>query len=165
MKLSLSGLENNKKLKVEFNEAVKMPSEYGLVNSSPIVRFDGWIQKSEDLFILNGNLTSEISLSCGKCLTVVTVTVNDAAFERFSEKADSEDEDVWHIQSLSDFDISPQILLNLQMLIPMSVLCRDNCKGICRYCGVNLNDISCDCAELNREIDPRFANLKQLNFE
>ena len=162
MNISLSGLENNKKLSVEFCEAVEIPEDYGLADCSPVAEFRGFIRKSDDDFLLEGSLKSDVLLPCGKCLQDVRISLESEVFERFSTKQSSDEEEVWHIQSLSSVDITPQILLNLQLLIPMNALCTDDCKGICRYCGRNLNEANCNCDELNREIDPRLEKLKEL---
>ena len=37
-------------------------------------------------------------------------------------------------------DVRQEIILNL----PARILCRDNCKGLCIDCGVNLNNQECD---------------------
>lgn len=39
------------------------------------------------------------------------------------------------------------------------ILCREDCRGLCPGCGVNLNEISCECKP---ETDPRLAALGQL---
>lgn len=39
--------------------------------------------------------------------------------------------------------ISGEVLLNL----PVKVLCSQDCKGICRVCGTNLNRCTCGCDE------------------
>jgi uncharacterized protein len=49
-----------------------------------------------------------------------------------------------------------QILLAL----PMHLLCRPECKGLCITCGQNLNAGPCSCD--TEEIDPRLAALKKL---
>ena len=46
-----------------------------------------------------------------------------------------------------------EILVNL----PMKVLCREDCKGICSRCGKNLNEGTCDCDK--SELDPRMAQI------
>ena len=38
-------------------------------------------------------------------------------------------------------------------------LCREDCRGICPGCGVDLNKGTCKC---KKQIDPRFAVLEQL---
>ena len=49
------------------------------------------------------------------------------------------------------------LLLNL----PEQVLCKEDCKGLCPECGTNLNLKDCDCGD--KDIDPRWAALKNLN--
>jgi uncharacterized protein len=50
-----------------------------------------------------------------------------------------------------------QILLDL----PQQFFCSDDCKGLCLKCGSNLNLIDCNCIE--KEIDPRWAALKNIS--
>ena len=52
--------------------------------------------------------------------------------------------------------IGNELLLNL----PMKVLCREDCKGICRKCGTNLNHSSCSCDTV--ELDPRMAVIAEI---
>jgi uncharacterized protein len=52
--------------------------------------------------------------------------------------------------------VREQIILNQ----PEQVFCREDCKGLCEKCGANRNLIDCKCEE--KEIDPRWAALKNL---
>jgi uncharacterized protein len=47
--------------------------------------------------------------------------------------------------------------------LPMSVLCRDDCAGLCPRCGADLNEGSCDCTD--DEMDPRWAALEALRMK
>ncbi len=47
--------------------------------------------------------------------------------------------------------------------IPMKFLCREDCKGLCEKCGVNLNDKNCECDK--QSYDLRFEKLKNLTFD
>lgn len=49
-----------------------------------------------------------------------------------------------------------EILLNL----PTKVLCREDCKGICRQCGKDLNEGECGCDTFVP--DPRMAVIKDI---
>ena len=40
-----------------------------------------------------------------------------------------------------DEDVRQEVILNL----PMRVLCKEDCKGICARCGMNLNKDECKC--------------------
>ena len=42
---------------------------------------------------------------------------------------------------------------------PMKVLCKEDCKGVCQFCGANLNEGQCSC---KKPVDPRLEALKQL---
>jgi uncharacterized protein len=52
--------------------------------------------------------------------------------------------------------VREQILL----AVPEQVFCREDCKGLCLKCSANRNLIDCNCEE--KEIDPRWAALKNL---
>lgn len=48
---------------------------------------------------------------------------------------------------------------------PTKVLCREDCKGICKICGQNLNTGTCDCEDTGA--DPRMSAIRDLfkNFK
>ena len=48
---------------------------------------------------------------------------------------------------------------------PMKVLCKEDCAGICKKCGKNLNHGTCDCEKT--ELDPRMAVIQDVfkNFK
>ena len=75
-----------------------------------------------------------------------------------------EDDDaiIFDGQELDLVDIIEQ---TLDFKIPASVLCKEDCKGLCQGCGANLNIEACSCNESANDeeiIDPRFAKLKDL---
>jgi len=51
----------------------------------------------------------------------------------------------------------------LSLELPEQVLCRPDCAGLCAICGVNLNDEPEHAHE--RELDPRWAKLKELKLD
>ena len=52
-------------------------------------------------------------------------------------------------------DIDRLVLDELFTIIPMNVLCKEDCKGICKVCGTNLNKSTCNCDQTVP--DPRMA--------
>jgi uncharacterized protein len=48
------------------------------------------------------------------------------------------------------------------LAMPGHTLCREECKGLCANCGVDLNQNNCDCA--TKQIDSRWEKLKDLQF-
>jgi uncharacterized protein len=57
-------------------------------------------------------------------------------------------------------DLSPLVREQIILALPTRPLCREDCKGLCSSCGVNLNVQACTCA--TRIGDPRLAVLRNL---
>lgn len=57
-------------------------------------------------------------------------------------------------------DISKEIYDYTYLSIPMRILCKEDCKGLCLKCGTDLNENSCSCE--NEEVDPRWLPLMKL---
>jgi uncharacterized protein len=51
----------------------------------------------------------------------------------------------------------------LLLAVPVKILCRESCKGLCPSCGKNLNDGPCSCAE--DTADSRWDALKNIRFD
>jgi uncharacterized protein len=61
-------------------------------------------------------------------------------------------------------DLEPMLREVIVLEFPMApVVCRDDCKGLCPECGVNRNEVDCDC---DTEVkDLRWAALEDIKFE
>ncbi len=46
--------------------------------------------------------------------------------------------------------------------LPVAPRCRTDCAGLCPVCGVDRNDVTCECVEA--EDDPRWAALRSLEL-
>ena len=57
-------------------------------------------------------------------------------------------------------DITDDVRSALLLALPIRFLCREDCRGLCPRCGVDLNQGACDCAPLN--VDPRWEALRGL---
>ncbi len=66
----------------------------------------------------------------------------------------SESDEISYIEDCS-LDIDMLVLDELYTLLPMTVLCKEDCKGICKVCGINLNESTCNCDQTVP--DPRMA--------
>lgn len=114
--------------------------------------------------LIQGNAKLTFVLACDRCLRDVDYTF-DLSFDSEVVSPDYPDID-------TDDDVSSRImegyhlnvdeLINNELLLewPMKVLCKDDCKGICRICGQNLNDGNCGCDDFVP--DSRMAAIKDL---
>lgn len=102
-----------------------------------------------------------LEIPCDRCLQPVPYRVDidyfkDLDLNKTSEEKISElDEEVF--LSGTEFDSEMFIYNEVLVNLPMKVLCRTDCKGICNRCGANLNLGSCKCH--NAEPDPRMSKI------
>ena len=54
-------------------------------------------------------------------------------------------------------DVDQMILEQIELALPMRLICRDDCKGLCYRCGADLNEGACPCKA--EETDSRLSVL------
>lgn len=89
-----------------------------------------------------GEIEYFVSTKCSRCLDDV-IFHNIVEFdETFSEDDNS---DGAYLYSRGLVDLTEMVNEKLLLSFPVSVLCKEDCKGICSGCGVNLNHEDCKC--------------------
>ncbi len=63
----------------------------------------------------------------------------------------------------AELDLRGWVRDALALALPSQIVCREDCAGLCAECGANLNQDPDHAHE--REPDPRWAKLRELNFE
>ncbi|MBQ3378645.1 MAG: DUF177 domain-containing protein [Clostridia bacterium] len=116
-----------------------------------------------DCVTLSLKCECEYLSECARCLKEVHGTVS-FDFESIV-KVDDEggfllDADAVVIDSSGRLDVNELVLSLLVMQLPMKVLCREDCRGLCPKCGRDLNEGECGCDK--HEVDPRLLKLKEL---
>lgn len=107
-----------------------------------------------------GQISGHITLDCTRCLTPVENTLKSRITELFYYPPDEAPEGILPIGDDLNVDLTPIVREDMLVAIPIRVLCRPDCKGLCPTCGKNWNDGPCDCKDDDR--DPRFAVLTEL---
>lgn len=108
--------------------------------------------------LVQGELQSRVTGECVRCLEPTAIPVTLELEELFSYPPSSDTP--YSIDDTGIMDLAPLLREELILAIPMGVLCRPDCAGLCLECGQNLNEGQCDCEQ--DDIDPRFAILRQL---
>ncbi len=121
-----------------------------------IVNLDGNTLK------FTGSAELVMRMPCSRCMEDVDVPVKLEFSQTFvpEESGDSDrDEDA---ETFAEYrlDLTDFVMGEIRLGIPMKVLCREDCKGLCPKCGRNLNEGPCGC-DLHEE-DPRWDALKGL---
>ncbi|WP_223066730.1 YceD family protein [Paenibacillus caui] len=116
----------------------------------------------EGMVDVKGALTAELNVACSRCLTPVNRKIDIDFEERFvhgqePEEEEDIDDDVNYVSDES-VDLVPYLEESLMLNLPLAVVCKDDCKGLCPVCGVNRNEQDCSCD--TAVVDPRLAALK-----
>lgn len=117
----------------------------------------------EGKVVLTGTMKLVLEIPCDRCLEPVQEAL-DLSFERelLSPEAEeqSEDADEQSFMVGYEFDVEAFIEGEISLNMPTKVLCKPECKGICRVCGKNLNEGECGCDTFVP--DPRMAAIKDI---
>ena len=86
--------------------------------------------------LVTGCCSTAVSGICGRCLEPVTQAL-ECGIKLFFDLE----------ESVEELDISGDIREEILLASPMNLLCSDECAGLCRNCGANLNKGNCQCDE------------------
>lgn len=112
-----------------------------------------------------GNIRLLIEVPCSRCLEPVEMELNPAISLVLSpgEKLSEQDDDIEHETYIGDeIDLSNYLMEQVAISLPVKVLCKEDCKGLCTSCGADLNYEICACDK--EHVDHRFAVLKKLKI-
>ena len=119
---------------------------------------------------LSGKLSATVQIDCARCLAPVPVSV-DESFDLFyipsvnrlqpdEERELAKDDLLVAFYRDDCLDLDEVVREQIDLAIPMAIVCSDACRGLCPNCGANLNESECSCTQ--QEPDPRWAALEQL---
>ena len=125
------------------------------------VQAEGSVRNTAGVLIMTGKIYTTIHGVCDRCASDFTSNVEfplDVVLVTELSNEENEDEWVFPLEGDSaDLDDIVRTVFVLNM--DSKLLCKPDCKGICCRCGKNLNHEACSC---QKELDPRFAALRQL---
>jgi uncharacterized protein len=114
-------------------------------------------------YLVKVALDAKVYGPCARCLDEAVVEVH-AEQQEFAPTA----KDGWEETEASDFikdlmvDVDSLAREALILALPSQVVCREDCKGLCGVCGLDLNRDSCHCAD--EKSDERWSRLKDLKL-
>ena len=163
MLLGLSKIMDMPGATVPFSTSVDLSDlQYG--NSYPVtepVTAEGQVRNTAGVLVMTGAIQTTIHGICDRCATEFDREIHfplDVVL--VTELANEENEDEWVFPLEGDSADLDDIVRTVFVLnLDSKLLCKEDCQGLCCRCGKNLNDGPCGC---QKELDPRFAALKQL---
>ena len=163
MLLSLNKIIETPGATVPFSTSVDLSDLcYGI--SYPVtepVRAEGQVRNTAGVLVMTGSIETTIHGTCDRCASDFDREVHfpiDVVL--VTELSNEENEDEWVFPLEGDSADLDDIVWTVFVLnLDSKLLCKEDCRGLCHRCGKNLNDGPCNC---QKELDPRFAALKQL---
>lgn len=119
----------------------------------------GMVTKVGNRYVVKGTVSTIVKLVCDRCLEEFDCPVQAEVYQRYSTDPNEDDEDILPISGF-EIDLEDIITESIVLNVPMKWLHDEQCKGICKVCGINLNKQSCHCD--TEEIDPRLEGLMNL---
>jgi len=116
--------------------------------------------------IVRGTVRGRLARECRRCLTPVAQELDSEVTMVFSPSDDLAEDD-GEIRLIDpteiEIDLGPPLREELILTILRYAECRQDCRGLCPRCGVNLNLEECDCT--GAEPDSRWDALRALKDE
>ncbi|MCX7760690.1 MAG: DUF177 domain-containing protein [Hydrogenothermaceae bacterium] len=124
--------------------------------------------KDKDGYIITISIDTSINMTCDRCLVEFPQKFAFSESVLFTKKLPkhselSEEELLTeYLEDEEKFNLNEFVREEILVNTPMKVLCKEDCKGLCPFCGIDKNIESCDCErKYLREISP-FSKLQGL---
>ena len=129
------------------------------------------VKKLRDTVFVEGSLETTVATNCCRCLELANFPVMSNFRYTFAPAGNQpRDEQELHSEDLEFgfyegdiIDLDDLLFEQIMLQIPIKVLCKDTCKGLCPHCGTDLNTAKCNCQ--TEVIDERLAVLKKIKKE
>ncbi|MCC6491379.1 MAG: DUF177 domain-containing protein [Candidatus Hydrogenedentes bacterium] len=140
------------------------------------VRIKGTLSGDGVQFVFNGRVAGTFTGTCARCLGPADMPFDVEAVWVFSqgplphpledweeEEEDEEDDGVTRIPLDGNaIDLALAAWEEIVLAMPLRLLCKETCAGLCPECGANLNDARCGCAAGMNETTFANKGLKAL---
>ena len=129
------------------------------------------ITEAGSKYILEGSCGGGFQLRCDRCLAPFHREL-DSEFRVFLARKDSavtetelevldEDLEVDFLQGM-EVNVDDIIQEQINLSLPMKLLCSESCHGLCSRCGSNLNHARCSCPP--EQGHPGFSKLRNIRI-
>ena len=134
MKFNLKNFHGDKSQVLEEEvDAEDLDLDIGVMHFPEAVRVKAEAWKSGQDLTVQAHIEGERVFTCSLCLE---------EFNNVFEKDITLHYDIKGLDSvIIDTEVRDEIILDH----PIRVLCRPDCRGLCSFCGTNLNEGPCDC--------------------
>ncbi len=149
LRIDVSGLLKKRGSRETLHIEDSLPPAYKgqerIVVNGPM-RADITLKEASGTVMVQGALTADVTLTCGRCLNTFRLTVTqpfEEVFRRHSDfnREDPEEQKEEELFAIDEqkIDLTPMLSQALVLAVPFSPLCEEGCRGLCSICGEDLN--------------------------
>ena len=141
------------------------PSELGLSGAfSTGITVTATLEKSGNQLHLAAKVETAGSFTCDRCVAPFEKRLTPSCDMHYVTDATAGDRfDPSEVQVISPayqvIDITDDVRQTLVLAVPLKLLCREDCAGLCPKCAKNLNEGRCECKDLI--VEPRWEGLRR----
>jgi DUF177 domain-containing protein len=165
MELDLGRIENRETF--SFEEIFEIPTLEG-GDAECDARVAITVVRTGNRYDCDAKVAGKIQANCHRCLerfglqveSAFTLAIERAETAKLPEGLEEEDFVIIPVIGEDRYDIFPRVREALLLELPIKLLCREDCKGLCPRCGANLNRDACACG--SGEVDSRWGPLRKL---
>jgi uncharacterized protein len=135
---------------------VRLPPDLELTNLAGDVR----VSRTPQGLLVQAKIQGDTTLDCVRCLEPFSTILYANFTELYAFSRRNVTESGLLVPDDGQIDLAPLLREIMFLELPISPLCRPECKGLCPVCGENLNITTCNHED--EPADPRLDVLKKL---
>jgi uncharacterized protein len=126
------------------------------------------LEKTGRQMFLRVELGTKAHFICDRCLDDFETNLSTRyEIVYITESSADQESDEGEVQYLgpdaNTIDLGEDVRQFLILTVPLKLLCKEDCQGLCPKCGSNRNKVNCGCRE--NDVDPRWEVLKKVSLK
>ena len=156
--LDVAGLLRGELRELKFDVLITPDIDVDLIEITSPTRIQGRAVNLSGYMELDANLRCEYKTHCSRCLKELSCVFEHRITAPIAETLENMDNDEYIIVENGKIDLTELSREAFFLNVPMSHLCREDCRGLCIKCGADKNEVDCGCSL--QEKDPRWKALE-----
>jgi uncharacterized protein len=121
-------------------EEIELESDLQLSNLIGKVR----INRTPQGLLFDANFEAFVVGQCVRCLEDFQQPLTTEFQELFAYRSRHTKDSEFFVPEDGYIDLAPLVYENVLISFPIKMICKPDCKGLCKECGVNLNKVTCE---------------------
>lgn len=146
MVIDLKRLYNvvGERLDISYDIGQDKLTDYKCYTFASPVSVKGSLVNRAGILMLDFSCEFTLAAQCDKCLAEFNRAFS-FDFSHILVRSVNEDNDEYIVTEGDRLDLDDLAGSDILLQLPTKMLCKDDCKGLCMYCGTDLNKETCDC--------------------